>query len=100
MRALAWSTQGSKPTGRRRLPPEHGSSLSARAPRNLSLGVLDQDVVGFGQEKAMADHAGQTVEACTQPHDIETGGERRIYHRIGGVGLVGGFVGFLSDASL
>ena len=48
----------------------------------------------------MADHAGQTVEACAQPHDIEAGGERRIDHRIAVVGLVGRSVGFQSDGSL
>ena len=79
---------GSRPTARRRPPPDHDlraewdrmatahavppdparrssgcfvfSALVARAPGNLSFGVLDQDVVGFGQEKAMADHAGQS----------------------------------------
>src|SRR5258708_40283396 len=100
MPALPWSMPGSKPTARRRPPPEHGRALSSRTPRNLSFGVLDQDVVGFDQEKAMADHAGQTVEACAQPHEIETGGERRIDHRIAVVGLVGRSVGFQSDGSL
>src|SRR5258707_14360954 len=91
MPALPWSMPGSKPTARRRPPPEHGRALSSRTPRNLSFGVLDQDVVGFDQEKAMADHAGQTVEACAQPHEIETGGGGRGAYPVDAVGAVEGF---------
>ena len=64
------------------------------------LGVLDQDVVGFGEEKAVADHISQPVEACTKLHDVETRGKRRVDHRIAVVGLVGRSVGFQPNGSL
>src|SRR3984957_1333759 len=62
----------------------------ARAARDASFGVLDQHFVGFAQEKAMADHAGQTVEARAQPHDIETGGGGGLDHPGSLFGVLGG----------
>ena len=41
------------------------TSLGARAARDASFGVLDQHVVGFGQEKTMADDAESPDDVIT-----------------------------------